>query len=191
MAETFVLKKKWEAKVGERAARQLADANEPGVDAASSGGKLAGSPAASEAVKGHAYWGWPEWQLVGASRLPSPLKQYVEARSAQPPSEGKLKKQQRAAVETAVRVANVDARVALAKDGLAQRAAAKSGRSSLTRAADAAPMLVDEDAGHALLVNQREVEAEIRLDVPRWDFVSPHALEQEYIETLSSSVSLI
>ena len=38
---------------------------------------------------------------------------------------------------------------------------------------------------------ERELENELELDVPDWDFVSPHAIEHEYVELLASSVSVI
>ena len=131
------------------------------------GGKHANSPKASADVKAHKYWQAPEWELVELRRLPSPLLKFVEARAKSKPSDNKLKKQQRAAIETAGRIATVDAKTALARRALGESGAAGS---------DA--IGVDE-------------ELQDRLHVPDWDFVSKHAIEQEYVETIASSVALI
>ena len=76
-----------------------------------------------------------------------------------------MRKQQRAAVDTAVRMASVDAKLALAHAAEAEN---------------------DRDSS-----NMRALDDERKLDVHGWDFVSPHAIEQEYVQTLASSVSLI
>jgi len=54
---------------------------------------------------------------------------------------------------------------------------------------DAKSTLVHSRAGDA--VADQEIIMEGRLHVPEWDFVSPHALEQEYVEMIASSVSVI
>ena len=124
--------------------------------------KAGGSAAGAAEVKAHKYWGAPEWQLIELCRMPSPLRPYVDKRARSKISETKLRKQQRAAVETAVRMAATDARTAKARKGGGQG---------------------DEQA--------RILEDDRELDVPKWDFVSPHAVEQEYVETMASSASLI
>ena len=121
------------------------------------GGKHANTPAASRDVKAHKYWRAPEWQLVETCRLPSPLLEYVSTKSQKKPHAQKLKKQQRAAIETAVRIANSDEKKTPAEGGTASSTAA-------------------------------HVRA---LDVDGWDFVSPHAIEQEYVENIAHSVAML
>ena len=123
------------------------------------GGKHACTPKALDEVRGHKYWGQPEWPLVEACRLPSPLRPYVDARARAKPTETKLRKQQRAAVETAQKMASLERKAALGEQG-----SSTSGPS------------------------ERDVA---RLGVPGWDFTSPHAIAQEYVETIASSVSLV
>jgi len=72
-----------------------------------------------------------------------------------------------AAIETAVRMAGADAKAAAAR------------QSSEVANGDAAE------------VASRELQNEARLLVPEWDFVSKHAIEQEYVETIASSVTLV
>ena len=131
------------------------------------GGKHMNTPAAAEEVKAHKYWKEPEWGLVELARLPSPLVSYVEARLHTKPTEHKLKKQQRAAVETAVRMAAVE-------------------KSSKAARSDSKTMTEKERRARALKLDQ---EDEMNLDA--WNFVSRHAIEAEYVETIASSVSLL
>ena len=133
------------------------------------GGKLANTPAAAAEVKAHKYWRDPDWELVEAALMPSPLLPYVEECAHKKPSDTKLKKQQRAAVETAVRMATIEASVAKARD--------------------AAEHLGDEAERKARLDKLASRAAELRID--GWDFVSPHAIDAEYVETITSSVSLL
>ncbi|KAL1520053.1 hypothetical protein AB1Y20_023528 [Prymnesium parvum] len=100
-------------------------------------------------IKKHKYWNDPEWQLVDARKLPSPLKNYVQQRSG--PRAEKLRKQQRAAVETAVNMAKADVAGAKGVKG-------SSGNSS---------------------------------EVAGWDFVSSHAINQEYVESQVAAVSMV
>ena len=74
-----------------------------------------------------------------------------------------MKKQQRAAIETAVRIADVEAKAEEQGSGGQPGAPHLSGVSA---------------SGH-------------ELGVSGWDFVSPHALEQEYVENIALSVSLL
>jgi hypothetical protein len=134
------------------------------------GGKLANTPAAVEEVKKHRYWGDPEWALVELARLPSPLQAYVEARANVKPSEGKLRKRQQAAIETAVKMASVEAKQA------EQLAALNSG-------------VVNEGERKARLAALEGREELLRVD--DWDFVSRHAIEAEYVENVASSVCLL
>jgi len=60
----------------------------------------------SDEIKKHKYWNEPEWPLVDARKMPSPLLSYVQGRSG--PRADKLKKQQRQAIETAVNMAKAD-----------------------------------------------------------------------------------
>jgi len=122
------------------------------------GGKQSNAAAGAADVRSHKYWRAPEWLLVESCRLPSPLKEYVDARGSAKPNEGKMKKLQRAAVETAVRMASAETKVASNEGGKMHTSVGTTER---------------------------------ELEVAGWDFVSPHAIEQEYVETLASSVSLI
>jgi len=103
----------------------------------------------SDEIKKHKYWNEPEWQLVDARKMPSPLQAYVQGRSG--PRPDKLRKQQRAAVETAVNMAKADYAGANGSQG--------SGGKDL--------------------------------DVTGWDFVSSHAINQEYVESQVAAVSMV
>jgi len=110
--------------------------------------KRLGTAEGSAAIKKHKYWGDIEWQLVDGRKLASPLKHYVQNRSG--PRPDKLKKQQRAAVDTAAKMAKAE---------------------------------IDQQTDKA----QRAAD----LDVNGWDFVSPHAINQEYVESQTMSASIV
>jgi len=71
----------------------------------------AGAKGAAEIQK-HKYWGDVEWQLVNARKLPSPLLHYVQHKGQPRPE--KLRKQQRAAQDTAQNLSTSDAAAAKA-----------------------------------------------------------------------------
>ena len=109
-------------------------------------------------LKAHPYWKDPEWDLVEHRRLPSPLKPWLGRRVK--PSEQKLRKQQRAAVETAKEMARADK-----KDHL-------------------------HDA-HQKHASSKKIPHNKELDLPGWDFVSPEAITQEYMETMATQVHIL
>ena len=146
------------------------------------GGKHAGTAQAASDVKAHKYWQHPEWEaVVELRRLPSPLLSYVEGRAKSKMSEQKLKKQQRAAVETAMRLAKVDAKIKQAQEMVSS----EPGGSGAEGSGDSAMVTALRDRA------AKEVQNAERYLVPGWDFVSRHAIEQEYVEMIASSSSFI
>ena len=125
------------------------------------GGKSVTVQSAISQIKGHGYWGSPEWALIDLARLPSPLKAYVDSVAHKSPNEGKLKKQQRAAIDTALKMASADAKSKMAHEN-------------------------ERDTASELMRSKEK-----QLEVMSWDYVSPHAIEMEYVETIASSVSLL
>ena len=142
---------------------------EPQPEKRLGGGKHSNTAQAAEDVKNHKYWNDPEWPLVELARLPSPLMSYLEARSLTKTSETKLRKQQRAAVDTATKMAAVERKLAQAKE-------------------DAAAQKTEAERAARLAMIDEKVED---LKVDGWEFVSQHAVEAEYVETIASSVSLL
>lgn len=104
-------------------------------------------------LKTHPYWQDPEWELVEQRRLPSPLRPWLGRRIT--PSETKLRKQQRAAVETAKEMASADEK--------------------------------DQRRSSKRLPHHKELD----LHLPGWDFVSPEAITQEYMETMATQVHIL
>jgi len=111
-------------------------------------------------VKEHAYWQEPEWELLDQRRMPSPLRPLV-AQRMRAPREEKLRKQQRAALETASAMAAADSLPAVKEDPKKGRAKGKKG-----------------DGGGLPAVEG-------------WGYVSPEAITQEYTETAASCVSIV
>uniref|UniRef100_A0A7S3BPB6 cGMP-dependent protein kinase n=1 Tax=Haptolina ericina TaxID=156174 RepID=A0A7S3BPB6_9EUKA len=112
--------------------------------------RLGSGPDGGAQIKAHKYWGDVEWPLVDARKIPSPLQSYVQNRSG--PRPDKLRKQQRAAVDTAVNMAK-------AEYAGSQQSAAGQSRTDL--------------------------------DVEGWDFVSSHAINQEYVESQTTNASIV
>ena len=110
-------------------------------------------------LKAHPYWRDPEWDLVEHRRLPSPLKPWLGRRVKT--SGQRLRKQQRAAVETAKEMARADK-----KDHLRE---AHQQHTSTRR-------MPPHNKAH---------------DLPGWDFVSPEAITQEYMETMATQVHIL
>ena len=148
------------------------------------GGKAANTPQALADIKAHRYWQRPEWDLVESGALPSPLAGYVEAKAHQKESEGKLRKRQRAAIETAQRMASVDKASEAKKAAAGDAAGDETNLTKLTREERALRAATRSPAVD-------ELAAEEGLNVDGWDFVSQHAVEAEYVETLTSNVSLL
>ena len=59
------------------------------------------------AIRAHPYWKEPEWELVDARQLPSPMRPWL-ARRMKPRDDNKTRKQQAAALKTASQMARVD-----------------------------------------------------------------------------------
>jgi len=116
----------------------------------------------SQVLKSHPYWNDPEWDLVEHRRLASPLKPWLGRRVK--PNEQKLRKQQRAAAETAKEMAKADTKDKL-KEGGGKHGLMKHGSSK-----------------HA---------SDAKLDIVEWDFVSPEAITQEYMETMATQVHIL
>jgi serine/threonine protein kinase len=128
------------------------------------GNDAQGTSVAARDVKGHPYWQSPEWQLVEMRRLPSPLKMYMHSKMHQPAADNRRnEKKRRAAMETAQQIAKVEEKSAVAH----------------------------EHEGETRGPNSKALEQERLVEIDGWNFASPHAVEQEYVETIASSVSLI
>ena len=150
------------------------------------GSVASGGGGASE-VRAHGWWGEDlEWELVEGRRLPSPLRPFLAARAA--PREEKLEAQRSKALETAAALAR--ARGASVVPPGPPSSKNREGRSRAT-VGRRLPARLEEGgkaAGKppALTPAQRKA-----LVVDEWDFASPHAITQEYVDNLTNVVSLL
>ncbi len=141
-------------------------------------------------VQAHAWWGQAgavEWELVEGRRLPSPLKALLEGRAAQ--REEKLASQRAKAVETAANLAR--ARGALSDDAPKPSSKIKADRLGQFHRGQH-PHSTEAGGGGGGGGKARKKPAQRKAaDVKGWDFVSPHAITQEYTDNLTSMVSLL
>ena len=129
-----------------------------------------------DALRDHPYWGAVDWELVESKRVASPLQQLVAERIAK-------------------RVKKWDAEIAGV--GGTTRAADRTASvmTSLKRSQDQ-QMVVDKRKGEntndaIAAADDKLVEQEERLLLDGWDFVSEHALAQEYVEMAAHVVSIV
>jgi len=140
--------------------------------------RLGGSAGGEAELRNHAYWGVDtDWELVEARRMPSPMKLLVEKRivSAREREEETSK---RSRISLDFSGEDVDYKAAKIAERMedAQR---------LSKRADAAD---DETANGN---DRRLMDMDAELSVEGWEFVSEHALAQEYVENASTIVSII
>ena len=130
-----------------------------------------------DGVMGHALWEGEEWELVGQRRLASPLKAKLKEREGRPVDDEKAARGAQRALKTAASVARHDKKRAAAVD-----TKSRIGRASASVGTARAPK---KAAGAAKKAAAKEME------VAGWEFVAPQAIEQEFLETMGSTVSLL
>ena len=130
-----------------------------------------------DGVMGHALWEGEEWELVGQRRLASPLKAKLKEREGRPVDDEKAARGAQRALKTAASVARHDKKRAAAVD-----TKSRVGRASASVGTARAPKKAAAAAKKA---------AAKEMEVAGWEFVAPQAIEQEFLECMGSTVSLL
>ena len=130
-----------------------------------------------DGVMGHALWEGEEWELVGQRRLASPLKAKLKEREGRPVDDEKAARGAQRALKTAASVARHDKKRAAAVD-----TKSRIGRASASVGTARAPKKAAAAAKKA---------AAKEMEVAGWEFVAPQAIEQEFLGSMESTVSLL
>ena len=141
-----------------------------------------------EALKAHPYWGEVDWELVDGRRLRSPLKQRVDERiaaaRAKRGSTVEGKRESSSPGKRRPKQVAEDARTLAGKLNAAEQLSRKIDEGD--HAADAAGGEADVASAESALRQEA-----FQLTVDGWDFVSEHAVAQEYVEMAANVVSIV
>lgn len=127
--------------------------------------RLGGDADGMEKLQADLYWGDADWEAVDARRMRSPLVDWVRRKAPLKPQGGRRQMERRPSVSEAA-----------AFNAITQSFAASQKRQKAGGKAPTDPEL-----------DEREVE----LGVEGWEFVSEHAVAQEYVESAPAVVSLV